>query len=83
MDERAGTGAVILARRHWTHFIPVRLPHFLVTLTCARVQVSDCIVVYVLGLRLAAVMQWHYCYQLLTFRTPCHHPCTMNAIDLL
>ena len=59
-------GAVILTRRHWTLFIPVHLPHFLVTLACAHLQVLECIVIYVLSLHLAVIMQWRYCYQLLT-----------------
>ena len=29
VDERVGTGAIILAHHHWTLFMPVHPPHFL------------------------------------------------------
>jgi hypothetical protein len=83
MDERAGTGAVILARRCWTLFLFLSVIfwcplHVLVRRPSLRLHSCLCA-----ELTLCGHYEWRYCYRLLTFCTPYHHLYAMKAIDLL
>ena len=88
VDERAGTGSVIHARRRWTLFLFLSVTSIPLILWCFR---------HVLVKRPSLGLHSHLCAELMvcgcyakalllltvTFRTPHHHPYAMKVIDLL